>query len=280
MKKRFKKLGAFLIVMSLMLSISVSVFAQEPSKSLAELQASAKWENAFKELMARGLTMENIKSLTNQGLTPDEQTMLTNEQLYNYLKGTYGKSITAPSGRASTVTVTNIPDDYYGITTEIFLSGCGMYNGDFYANNSGSTIVNTITQFSNFTLNSAAAYKFYFLYGEYDASIGYHKGVDIKAKNGLPQIRSANAGTARRRSDYGGICVQDGNYTYSYLHMTNIIAEGAGVNVGTVLGTEGAVGASGAHLHFEVRQGNTTSLGDNSSTNRNVSPYYHMAKSL
>ena len=277
MKKVKRSIVVFLSLLIAFSAISTQFLAtSSPSNNVP-----SEWEEEFEILYSRGLTTQNIKSLANQGLFPDEQVLLTDAQLHEYLGDTFGQSISAPLSRASTVTVQNVPDDLFGTSTEIFLAGCGMYNGDFYADNSGSSIVSCINQFTNHVFSGASCYKFYFLYGEYDPSIGYHKGVDIKAKSGLPQIKSANSGTAVLRPDFGAVCVQGDGYTHSYLHMDPIaVSEMAPISVGTVLGTEGAEKAPGPHLHYEVRAGASSSLGDNSATNQNTSPYYHMIKSL
>ncbi|MBE6865824.1 MAG: M23 family metallopeptidase [Ruminococcaceae bacterium] len=233
-------------------------------------------------LKAKGLTEDNIHSLCNQGFTREEQLKLNTSELNKYLNGTFGKNNDANSNERSTyVTVNNIPDDIYGNESGIrFLSSSGMVNGDFYSANNGSWILAQIDEFANYIFFGENAKKYYFLYGEYDSSIGYHKGVDMQAADrAAVPIRTAHYGNVTTRSDYGAVMIYDNSYTYSYVHMSNLTSARA-VIVGDTIGKQSNTGTNSIHLHFEVRSGYTISLGDNSSTNYNTSPYSHMCKNI
>ena len=106
-------------------------------------------------------------------------------------------------------------------------------------------------------------------FGEGDARFGAwrggrrHEGQDVFAEAGTP-IVSVRAGTVLEAGEDGG----RGNYvaiwspevkmTFLYLHMRapTRLAEGESVAAGQRIGAVGCTGAcSGAHLHFEMRQG-------------------------
>ena len=106
-----------------------------------------------------------------------------------------------------------------------------------------------------------------------------HSGIDISAKKGTA-IYAAEAGVVKvmftscthnygKKKDcgcgggYGNylyIQHDDGMRTY-YAHMTEIIvSNGQRISKGTKIGTVGSTGSSdGAHLHFEMRSGSSSS---------------------
>jgi murein DD-endopeptidase MepM/ murein hydrolase activator NlpD len=101
-------------------------------------------------------------------------------------------------------------------------------------------------------------------FGQRDNPLGqgteFHPGIDIAASEGTP-IAAAMAGTVVAAGPDGGygnlITVDDGNgLTTRYAHCSQIYARvGERVAPGDVIGAVGMTGrATGAHLHFEVRQ--------------------------
>jgi murein DD-endopeptidase MepM/ murein hydrolase activator NlpD len=101
-------------------------------------------------------------------------------------------------------------------------------------------------------------------FGQRDNPLGagteFHPGIDIAANEGTP-IQAAMAGTVVSTGADGGygnlITIDDGNgLTTRYAHCSQIFAHaGEQVAAGDVIGAVGMTGrATGAHLHFEVRQ--------------------------
>jgi murein DD-endopeptidase MepM/ murein hydrolase activator NlpD len=80
------------------------------------------------------------------------------------------------------------------------------------------------------------------------------QGVDIAAASGA-QVAAAGAGLAAVAGDMVTVMASDGgSWLYGHLGQV-VVADGAHVAVGDVLGTvRGAGDASGALLHFEIRQ--------------------------
>jgi murein DD-endopeptidase MepM/ murein hydrolase activator NlpD len=88
----------------------------------------------------------------------------------------------------------------------------------------------------------------------------FHAGIDLVAPAGA-EVRAVMAG-AVEISPVGGygnhvLLHHGGNLVTLYAHLAGFaVAPGQAVTPGAVLGFEGSTGAStGAHLHFEVRQG-------------------------
>jgi len=92
----------------------------------------------------------------------------------------------------------------------------------------------------------------------------FHKGIDIAASAGTP-VKAAAGGIIRKagfnKSGYGNLVVIEHgkNLATYYGHLSEIIAyKGKNVIKGQLIGKVGATGsATGPHLHFEVRRGNT-----------------------
>ena len=117
-----------------------------------------------------------------------------------------------------------------------------------------------------FPVNGAASYSDDWAAPRYNPSFHLHEGTDIFAAAGTPVIATM-AGTVTRvtpGTPVGGnvvyLTLPDGTYFY-YAHLDEIsplIAVGAQVEAGQVLGTVGASGnAEGGmpHLHFEIHPG-------------------------
>lgn len=90
-----------------------------------------------------------------------------------------------------------------------------------------------------------------------------HDGIDIKAQSGTP-IKAAAAGNVAfsgRMRGYGNLILlkHDGGFFTAYAHNSrNKVKKGALVKQGQVIALVGRTGrATGPHLHFEVRHGQT-----------------------
>ncbi|MEG2103326.1 MAG: M23 family metallopeptidase [Flavobacterium sp.] len=260
-----KKLLSILLCLIISALTSVSVMAGTDS-------------NTVEILLNRGLSNTNIQTLYHLSFTTEEILAMTNADYQKILKENFGKTFSV-TPFVSTVVVTGIPDEIYS-STSTFLSGCGLVAGGFYTHNPGATYTQNIAKFSNYVFNNATAKKFYFLFGEYDSGIGYHKGVDMQAANGT-NIRSAHTGSVKFRTDYGGVLIFDGSYTHAYLHMSGLTSAST-VTKGTIIGKQSNVSTQtiGSHLHYEVRAGDSLALGDSTANNMNTAPYYQMVKNL
>lgn len=102
----------------------------------------------------------------------------------------------------------------------------------------------------------------------------FHSGVDIDAPSGTPVKASADGVVSH--SDWGGsygrlVVIDHGNglQTY-YAHLSRVdVIAGQEVRRGQIVGAAGSTGRStGAHLHYEVRNGGTP-----------VNPYGFLARS-
>jgi murein DD-endopeptidase MepM/ murein hydrolase activator NlpD len=86
----------------------------------------------------------------------------------------------------------------------------------------------------------------------------FHRGVDLRAAYGadVPAAAAGQVVFAGERGAYGNVViVQHPNGVETrYAHLSSIdVAEGASVDVGTIVGRVGSTGRSTApHLHFEV----------------------------
>ncbi len=89
----------------------------------------------------------------------------------------------------------------------------------------------------------------------------YHRGIDIRAKEGTP-VKSAESGEvifAGEKGGYGNLVIieHSGGYRTYYAHLEEIdVKEGDSVAKGAIIGKVGSTGRStGPHLHFEIRRG-------------------------
>ncbi len=270
-------------IIKIMLSIMVCfvyVFSMENSaKALAnnsDFNDNSKNEVLIELLYDKGLTEENIKTLCRRGFSLNEQLSMKMEDIEKVLNPNQNvlKNIVPKS---SDVTVYNVPDEYLGPETALFLPNCGFVSGDFYNDNPGSVYTARINLFANYVFNGASSNKYYNLFGEYDPIYGYHKGVDMKAADGTP-IYTAHLGEVSIRQDYGAVIIYDGFASHAYIHMTNITSAG-NVSLGQKIGNQSNVSAShtiGSHLHYEVRKGKSVSLGGPGAENYNEIPYGFM----
>ena len=271
MKKIVKKFLTITLCFTCIFAMATSAYAATGDTD----KSSTKNEVLLEQLYVRGLTEENIKTLCRRGFSLEEQLSMGMDDI-NIVLCPVQQFTDNINSRVSTVTVYNVPDEYIGPETAIFLPNCGLVSGDFYEDNPGSLYTARINIFANYVFNGATCNKYYNLFGEYDPTYGYHKGVDLKAANGT-SIFSAHAGSVSKRADYGAVIIYDGYASHAYLHMTNM-TNNTSVNLGQKIGNQSNVSTQsiGNHLHYEVRRGNSTSLGGSGTTNYNEIPYSYM----
>ncbi len=110
---------------------------------------------------------------------------------------------------------------------------------------------------------------------------GRHEGIDMVLSNGA-EIHAIASGVVTKaggdRINTVAIYDSANNKTVVYLHMGSIrVQEGQTVSRGTVIGTQGSVGASSSHIHLEVRDGQrraaAKSVNDPTLDNSNPYPY-------
>lgn len=165
------------------------------------------------------------------------------------------------------VTVTNMPANVYGQKpgeekdTEYFHPKSGMRNGTWSANG-GADIEQKMRNYYYTVYKTYPVSNSQYLYNLYGARLigynTYHLGVDICHGQGSP-IYSAHSGEVIYINvEKGQVAIYDGEYTYYYLHMTDInVGQNETVTAGiTNLGKEGDKGwADGFHLHLEIFKG-------------------------
>lgn len=99
----------------------------------------------------------------------------------------------------------------------------------------------------------------YFLFGEYDSSVGIHHGVDMAIGENSP-IKALISGSVKSVDKSIGKVVienEDGQTRSCYHHMNDVtVSVGDNVVAGvTQIGIEGKKGyANGSYLHFEIRK--------------------------
>jgi len=97
----------------------------------------------------------------------------------------------------------------------------------------------------------------------YDQSRRFHGGLDVAAVEGAPVsvTESGRVVFAGNRGDYGNVVIveHEGGVRTLYAHLSRIDVEpGDALRRGARLGAVGSTGrATGAHLHFEVADGDT-----------------------
>lgn len=159
------------------------------------------------------------------------------------------------------VTVTNMPANVYTDDTEKFHPKSGMKNGTWAANG-GADIERKMKNYYHTVYKANPASNKQYLYNLYGARLigynTYHLGVDICHGQGSP-IYSAHSGEVIYINvEKGQVAIYDGEYTYYYLHMTDInVRLNETVTAGvTNIGKEGDKGwADGFHLHLEIFKG-------------------------
>ena len=252
---KFKKIISALLASSFAALSAVSVSALELSNGAEVSMDDVIVKELQEELYSRGLSEQNIATLGNLGFHLDEMVQLSDSELASIFGSSRGRAVMP---RITTYTVTGIPDELYSSTSD-FVPGSGMVSGDFYDDNDGMYIQDQVDTFSNNAMPDATSYSnMYYLFGEYDPSIGVHQGVDIQPSPRNCTVYSQHEGTVVRKN------IQP--------------ALNSSVSLDDVLGTSSNKGVSATHLHFEVRKGKSTSIGNGNGTQlTSVYPYDYMA---
>lgn len=214
-----------------------------------------------------GLTFDDVKSLQNQGLSYDD-ILKTSNKVKNLLD--FGIQATRPS---TFVRVTNVAG-----STEYYHPNAGLVAGDFYNDNDGDWIEGQIESFIGDVYGSTSNMTYmYYLFGEWDNTYQTHQGTDMYKTTSNPKLYSAHEGEVVTIGATGRVGIYDGDVTYFYAHCANRqVSVGDYVEIGDYIADEGSVGATSAHLHFEVRNGKTTSMGLQNTSLNSLNPYDYM----
>ena len=165
----------------------------------------------------------------------------------------------------SSFTLNNVPDKLFsrGIENNVQLHrGSGFKSDvrDFQASyqniiNAISDAVEVMYGHRNFNAKNIC----YFLFGEYDSSVGIHHGVDMAIGENSP-IKALISGSVKYvNKNIGKVVIknEDGQTCSCYHHMNDVtVSVGDNVVAGvSQIGIEGKKGyANGSHLHFEIRK--------------------------
>lgn len=265
--KNCKKAISFVLVICMITMCSVSAFAVplgERDQITGEL-----YFNYAKQFEEKGITFEAVKALQNQGFSYREILDSANHpQTRNRIY-----AIARVQRPSNFVEVTNVNG-----STEYYHPNSGMVAGDFYLDNNGYWITSQIESFITNVYGSTSNMAYmYYLFAEWDDQYQKHQGTDMRNTSTDPNLYSAHAGEVIAKGPTGRIAIYDGSVTHFYAHCTNIqVSVGDTVAVGDHIGTEGSVGVSQAHLHYEVRSGRTTSMGLQNTNLNSLSPYPYM----
>lgn len=217
---------------------------------------------------AAGLTYSDVKSLQNAGFSYVEILQM----------GSGARSALPRRARATRpstfVKVTNVG----GSTTEYYHPSSGMVTGDFYEDNDGGWIEDQLEYFIEEVYGSTSNMTYmYYLFGEWDNSFQTHQGTDMRNTSSNPKLYAACSGDVTTTGTTGRIAIYDGDVTHFYAHCSSIqVSAGDYVEYGDYIGNEGSVGASTAHLHYEVRDGEKTSMGLQNTSLNSLNPYDYM----
>ena len=115
---------------------------------------------------------------------------------------------------------------------------------------------------------------------------GRHEGIDMVLYDGA-EIHAIASGIVTKaggdRINTVAIYDSANNKTVVYLHMGSVrVSEGQQIGKGTVIGTQGSVGASASHIHLEVRDGQRRAAAKsvNDWTLDNSNPYSYLERIL
>lgn len=89
-------------------------------------------------------------------------------------------------------------------------------------------------------------------------SNGYHPGIDLYACTGTPVYSPLSGIVQNISSATGTVAIYNATYdlTFVFIHLSSInVSIGNSISVGTAIGLSGSQGATGAHLHLELRAG-------------------------
>ena len=123
----------------------------------------------------------------------------------------------------------------------------------------------------------------YYLFGEFDASIGTHEGIDMVDQLQTNRtIMSTMPGQVIRKDATNGILVVynsqlDISVAYMHLKINANLSVGSNVTQNTALGTQDKILADGRHLHIQVTDGRTTNVASGKDlTLTSVYPYNYL----
>lgn len=223
---------------------------------------------------AMGLNLSQVKSLQSQGFSYNRILQLTTAQLRELLPS-YGLRAlrVAPS---TYVRVTGCGSG--GNSTVYFHPNTGYTAGTWSANG-GTTTHTKIDNLAKAVYGGTSGVtRYYHYWGHWTDDYKTHQGIDMY-KNEGDAIKSAHSGTVVTVGTLGrvGIYNSTEKVTYFYAHMKDrTVSVGSTVSVGDTIGYQSNVGAGGSHLHFEVRTGNTTSMGLQNENLNTKNPYNYL----
>ena len=219
-----------------------------PSAKVPDLSESNVPESTKAKLAEKGITPGQAKSLDNMGFSVDQMLAMDAATVKELAPLS---TLAAPSGYI----YASIPEGggYEWLNPNVDINNLALFVSSY--RRGGAYIFNEAST-SNFRYN-------YYIYGEWDANIGTHEGVDLQdvATYNRP-VRSVTPGVVIGRNDsLGTVQIYDSylDETITYMHMTNIsVSVGSNVAVGNTIGKQGAQQATGYHLHFQAVDGRTT----------------------
>jgi len=234
----------------------------DPSKFIKEKPKYSEQkipENLKTKLNEKGLTSEKIDTLRNLGFGYPEMLKLDSSTINKIFSPDVTIQSSPPPGYQYVETV---PDG--GGTDEWFHPDVDVDQ------NSINWYVDASKQCAKALFDESDTSKLdysYYLYGEWDSSIGTHEGVDMDHSNGHGRpVKTVTPGEVIRIvSSLGAVQIYDDylEETITYMHMQDIddyVAVGDIVSVGDVIGEQGSVGAYGAHVHFQAYDGRSYSI--------------------
>ncbi len=284
-----KKAIAFMIVVLMVMIIPCGAYAAEPiiddnvrydfikDRVAQNGETFGQYKKIFE---SKDLDYEDIRTLQIMGFSFMDIVRMDRDKAHRLINGDVELRYTRPNNY---VRVTNV-GGAGSSAVEYFHPNTGMEAGDFYSStNNGNykdgKVESFIEDAYNVTSSSNFTYKYYY-WGQWgNSTIGTHQGHDMYSSSANSAIYSLHGGTVKLSSTYGAVLIYNSsaNKTYIYAHMKDIaVTANSTVSAGQLLGYESNVGASGRHLHFEVRSGNVSSLASPSGLN-SVSPYEHMS---
>ena len=254
-----------------------------------------------KQFNERGITLSDARTLLKDYYSYDNILAQSDEKLAKEIEQYYQFNISNiiemarfenPSDAQIQITPSTNPNSAFYV--KAYFNG---YGEDWFHKDSGTA---TYAYMIEQAAAAQAAYECLYgtsinftatnLYGTWSAtSSGAHEGIDFTEPSGgntcdIYSIAEgtviATGGTLGRLSIYTkqtANSTSDVNKTFSYLHMSSVTpSKGSAVNTNDKAGKQGDVGAEGAyHVHFQVENGNTTTLHSarNDNNLESLSPY-------
>lgn len=280
-----KKILIFCLATILLFSMSVSAFAQTSGNLHTDWGIDVNTErdmingqNAYRDFMDqfedKGLSMSQIKSLQSLGYSYNQIVQLSPMKLKALLPS-YGLRTlrAAPSGfikvtgcgAAASSTVYFHPDTGYKVGT--------------WSANGGSSTHTKIDNLAKGVYGSTSGVtRYYHYWGHWTDDFKTHQGVDMYKSEG-DAIKTVHGGKVVTVGATGrvGIYNDSKKVTYFYAHMKNRpVSVGKQVSAGDLIGYQSNVDAGGSHLHFEVRAGETSSMGLQNESLNTKNPYNYL----